>query len=538
MKRVISVILAVMILLSCCACGKKAPKNANKTINYNLDSEPKTLDPQIANDYPSRVAIEALYEGLVRLDAKEQAYPGVAEKWESNSDHTVFTFTLRKDAKWSNKKEVTADDFVFAFQRALSPATKSSTCSSMFCIKNAREVNAGTLSADKLGVTAKDAHTLVVQLAYSYEGFPALTAAAPFMPCNKEFFDSTSGKYGLEVKTVLGNGPFEMSGSYSWDHGKYLKLVSSDTYKGYKEPLPAAVNFSIGSNKDHDVSNPVTALAKQTVDIIAMPAALLSYTKQIGCTVSSFEDTTWGLCFNTSDRMMKNSTIRKAFLQTLDRKKILSHLPSNCNEADDIITPSTTFMSTNYRQLAGVSSLYVKADSNAVSGLPSALKALSLDSMPSVTVLGPNDANVKLMLNEMITSWNAKMGNYFNMKPLSQGELASSVGSGDYQIALCPVRPSGDGPKQLLSLFQSTSSSNPALLKDSNYDKLLSTAQAQSGKDALPSYVAAEKYLNDQYIFYPIYYENRYYACAKGVTGIVIHPYDAGIDFIQAGKES
>ena len=67
---------------------------------------------------------------------------------------------------------VTADDFVFAFQRALSPATKSPTCSSMFCIKNAKEVNSGALPTNQLGVTAKDAHTLVVQLAYSYENFP------------------------------------------------------------------------------------------------------------------------------------------------------------------------------------------------------------------------------------------------------------------------------------------------------------------------------------------------------------------------------
>jgi len=532
-----------MILLSCSACGKKAAKNADKTINYNLDSEPKTLDPQIVNDYSGRVAVEALYEGLARLDAKEQAYPGVAEKWEANSDYTVFTFTLRKDAKWSNSNSdksgdpVTASDFVFAFQRALSPSTKSSTCSSMFCIKNAREVNAGTVSADKLGVTAKDSHTLVVQLAYSYEGFPALTATAPFMPCNKKFFDSTSGKYGLEVKTVLGNGPFKINGSYSWEHSNYLKLVSSGTYKGYKEPLPSALNFTIGNNKDHDVSNPITALTKQTVDVIAMPAASLSDAKEIGCTVSSFEDTTWGLCFNTSNALMKSSTIRKAFLQTLDRKKVLSHLPANCKTADDIITPSTTFMSTNYRKLSGNSSLYVKADDNAVSGLSAALTSLSLDAMPSVTVLGPNDANVKLMLNEMLTSWNAKMGNYFNMKPLSQDDLSTQVSSGDYQIALCSIRPSGDGPKQLLSMFQSASASNPALLKNSNYDQLLKAAETQSGNEALSSYVAAEKYLNDQYVFYPIYYENRYYACAKGVTGIVIHPYDAGIDFIQAGKD-
>lgn len=543
MKRVISIILAVMILLlGCCACGKKAAKNADKTINYNLDSEPKTLDPQIVSDYPGRVVIEALYEGLARLGKNERAYPGVAEKWEANSDNTVFTFTLRKDAKWtspsSDKSEgpVTADDFVYAFQRALSPSTKSGTCSSMFCIKNAREVNAGKLPASQLGVTAKDAYTLVVQLDYPYPDFPALTATAPFMPCNKKFFDSTAGKYGLEVKTICSNGPFKIGGSYSWDHGNYIKLTRSATYSGSNKPLPAALNFTIGSNKDHDVSNPITALTTGTVDVIAIPATSLSDAEKIGCTISSFEDTTWGLCFNTANNLMKSGIIRKAFVQTLDRKKILSHLPENCKAADDIITPATTFMGSSYRKAVG-SAMYAKADNNAVNGLPSALKALSLDALPSVAVLGPDDSNVKLMLNEIITSWNAKMGNYFNMKPLSQEDLTTKVAAGDYQIALYPIRPNGDGPKQLLSLFQSTSNVNPAFLKDSNYDKLLAAADTQSGTDAIKSYAAAEKYLNNQFIFYPVYYENRYYACAKGVTGIIIHPYDAGIDFIQAGKE-
>lgn len=543
MKRVISIILAVMILLlGCCACGKKAAKNADKTINYNLDSEPKTLDPQIVSDYPGRVVIEALYEGLARLDKNEKAYPGVAEKWEANSDNTVFTFTLRKDAKWtspsSDKSEgpVTADDFVYAFQRALSPSTKSGTCSSMFCIKNAREVNAGKLPASQLGVAAKDAYTLVVQLDYPYPDFPALTATAPFMPCNKKFFDSTAGKYGLEVKTICSNGPFKIGGSYSWDHGNYIKLTRSATYSGSNKPLPAALNFTIGSNKDHDVSNPITALTTGTVDVIAIPATSLNDAEKIGCTISSFEDTTWGLCFNTANNLMKSGIIRKAFVQTLDRKNILSHLPENCKAADDIITPATTFMGSSYRKAVG-SAMYAKADNNAVNGIPGALTALSLDALPSVAVLGPDDSNVKLMLNEIITSWNGKMGNYFNMKPLSQEDLTTKVAAGDYQIALYPIRPNGDGPKQLLSLFQSTSNANPAFLKDSNYDKLLAAADTQSGTDAIKSYAAAEKYLNNQFIFYPIYYENRYYACAKGVSGIIVHPYDAGIDFIQAGKE-
>ena len=128
------------------------------------------------------------------------------------------------------------------------------------------------------------------------------------------------------------------------DNGNYLKLARSSKYSGFKKPLPSALNFTFGSTKDHDVSNPITALTKQSVDAIAIPASALNDAKSAGCTITSFEDTTWGLCFNTNNNLMKNSSIRKAFVQTLRSKKIVSHLPANSRTADDIITPTTSFM--------------------------------------------------------------------------------------------------------------------------------------------------------------------------------------------------
>ena len=52
------------------------------------------------------------------------------------------------------------------------------------------------------------------------------------MPCNRTFFESTSGKYGLDAKTFLGNGPFKMVNRYSWEHDKYINLTVTNTYHG------------------------------------------------------------------------------------------------------------------------------------------------------------------------------------------------------------------------------------------------------------------------------------------------------------------
>lgn len=539
MKRFTAVLLCLTILFalfSFSACGKKEAPNANKSIAFQLESEPKTLDPQIASDSSSILAVEALFEGLVRLDANQKPYPGVAEKWESNADHTVFTFTLRSNAKWSDKETpVTANDFVYAFQRALLPETGSKTNSSMFCMKNAKEVNSGKLPASQLGVTAKDAHTLVVQLNYSYPDFPSLTASAVFMPCNQKFFESTQGRYGLERKYLLGNGPFVIDGKYGWDHGNNLNLVRSSSYSGYRTPLPSTLKFSI-ANKDNAITDPVAALKSGTVDAIAVSASDAQRAKEIGCTLTSFEDTTWGLCFNTQSDVMKSKNIRKAFLQSINRTSVLKHLPEHVTAAENIIPPFTTLNGQNYRSLAG-GPFYLKQLKNVSSLISAGLNELSLPELKSLSVLCPDDANVKLMLNEMLASWNSEFNNYFNINPMDEAALTSRVQSGDFQVALCPVRAESSGPLAFLSLFKSGEIQNPAKMTDATYDALLTKAQNLSGSAAAPALATAEKYLNEQAVFYPLYYEKHYYACAKGVTGIVFHPYGTGIDFIQAGKD-
>jgi len=174
----------------------------------------------------------------------------------------------------------------------------------------------------------------------------------------------------------------------------------------------------------------------------------------------------------------------------------------------------------------------LKQDDDVLSGLSKILADLKLDAMPSITVLGPEDS--QQMLNQMLITWNGRMGNYFNLETLSESELQNKVDSGDYQAAVCALRPDGDKPLTLLSMFASDSTSNPAHLQSEQYDKLLEAAA--SGQNTLNSLVQAETYLNDQGIFYPLYYTDRYYCANSTLTGVVVHAADQGIDFIQAGK--
>lgn len=507
-------------------------------MNYILTAEPKTLDPQIASDSSALVAVQALFQGLARLDEKGQAYPGAAEKWESNADSTVFTFTLRKNAKWSdkNKTPVTAGDFLFAFQRALSPQTGSPSSTQLFCIKNAKEINEGKLPPDKLGVTAKDDNTLVVQLNYAYPDFPALTASAVFMPCNPKFFQSTSGRYGLESQYLIGNGPFVIDGKYGWEHGKFINLVRSAAYAGTKKPLPASLKLTIISSAS-DFPDPVTALTTKAADAMYIPENKVAAATAADCTVASFENTTWGLSFQTQSSIMKNVNIRKAFIRALDRDKVLNQLPKAVTRAENIIPPSTTWMGKSFRTAANSGSFYLKKDGNAAALLSTGLNELALKALPPITIICPDNASVKLMLNEMIAEWNTAFHYYFNMEPLSDSELSARIQSGNYQIAISAIKPFSDGPLSVLSHFKSGAQDNPSFLQDASFDAMLTEASKKNGAEAAAAFAAAEKYLNEQAIFYPLYYQKDYFASAKGVTGIVFQSYGGGVDFIQAGKE-
>jgi oligopeptide transport system substrate-binding protein len=547
--KILTLAAALSLLLTMGACkGEERPENADKTILYHLSGEPSSLDPQIARSSAEQIVVEALFEGLVRLDQNNKPYPGAAKSWVVGDGGTRYTFHLREDAQWSKSLEtkdgetavssaptpLKAQDFVYAWRRAVDPRTGNQSVGDFSIIQNATEIFQGKMDPGELGVKAADDHTLVVTLEYASEDFLKLTATAPFMPCQEDFFNWTSGRYGLEGKYICGNGPFVLSNAYAWDHHESIRLKRSSSYRGENAPLPAGLSLSI-SEKEADVSDPVKAVSDGVVDLIELPGDRLEDGKQSGGTVVTFPmDSVWGLCFNTRDDLLKDKDVRRVFVQTLSREKLLEHLPVNAAEAGDIVPSSAFWNGKSYRSQAG-EELYLKQDESVLSTLPSILSRLKLDTLPSITVSGPD--GTQKMLNEMLITWNGRMGNYFNMETLSQKELLDRVKKGDYQAAVLPLTPSDEGPAAMLRLFSSTNPDNPAGWHSDQYDAYLKTASATGGEEGLKALRSAEAYLNQQGVFYPIYYTDRYYLTAKTLSGVVVHPNGGGIDFIQAGKE-
>ena len=199
MKRWIAGLTAVLLIFCLAACGKD--KTEGRSFNYPLSAEPKSLDPQICGDADTAVAVGNLYEGLVRLGEDGKILPGVAKTMEVSDDGLQYTFHLRENAKWhiirnfkyiygegcekNLEMPVTAEDFVFTFQRIFSAITATPGADTLYAIRNARAVHEGKLTMLELGVRAADAQTLVIELEKISSDLLTLLADGTLLPCRR-----------------------------------------------------------------------------------------------------------------------------------------------------------------------------------------------------------------------------------------------------------------------------------------------------------------------------------------------------------------
>lgn len=122
-KRLLLGLLLAGLILS--GCAKKESSSGDKILRIAKDTNINTLDTNLATDGLSFEVIEAFTDGLLDYDANGSIVNRLAESYDVSDDGKVYTFKLRKDAKWSNGDAVTANDFVFSWRRLADPATAS-----------------------------------------------------------------------------------------------------------------------------------------------------------------------------------------------------------------------------------------------------------------------------------------------------------------------------------------------------------------------------------------------------------------------------
>lgn len=199
-----------------------------QVLHWGNGAEPKDLDPHIVTGVPEHHLLLNLFEPLVAKHPKTLApIPGVAEKWKISKDGKTYTFTLRKDAKWSDGTPITAQDFVYSWTRLLEPSTAAEYAYQAFYIKNGAAYNRGELKdASKLGIKAVDAHTFQVSLDNPTPFFLGLLNHHSLFPVPKHTIEKF-GKNWTRPENMVSNGAFVLA---DWQMNKVIKIKKNLNY--------------------------------------------------------------------------------------------------------------------------------------------------------------------------------------------------------------------------------------------------------------------------------------------------------------------
>ena len=199
--------------------------NVEQKIVYNIDANPKTIDPQLNSAVDGSKVIRNTFEGLMREIENGEVENGIAEGYEVSEDGLVYTFHIRDNAKWSDGEDVTAKDFEYAWKRALNPNTAAEYAYQLFYIKNGEAYNKGEASADDVGIKVVDNKTIEVTLESAVPYFVSLLAMPVYYPVRQDIIEENGDKWALSPETYVSNGPFKMT---EWSEKESMTFIKNE----------------------------------------------------------------------------------------------------------------------------------------------------------------------------------------------------------------------------------------------------------------------------------------------------------------------
>ncbi|WP_214881886.1 MULTISPECIES: peptide ABC transporter substrate-binding protein [unclassified Exiguobacterium] len=473
-----TLILALGSVLAACSTGGDSDgdgsSNGEKVLRLTDTSDITTADPALATDAVAFNLIANTMEGLYRLDKDGNAVPALAESEpEVSEDGTVYTFKLR-DAEWSNGEPVTANDFVYAWQRAVDPATGSQYAYIMNTIKNAEAINTGDTPKEELGVKAIDEKTLEVTLERPDPSFVSLTSFGTFTPINEAFATEAGENFSTNPENLLYNGPFTWT---NWDREQGYVLTKNDTYWDKENVALDSVDVKVVK----ETSTVVNLYEAGDVDYAGLASEQVAAFQEDEDYNTGLRSSIGYFKFNHEDDIFSDVNARKAIARAVDPSGIIDQLLNNGSMATTSFIPKDFIKyedGTDYTE--GVKYFETNADEaaslweDATGGEATTIELLSFDSEVSKQISeymkGQIESNLPNVTVEIAQQ-------PFNNK-------LEREANGDYQMSFALWGPDYQDPLTNLGIFTSNNGQNDIKYKSSEYDKLINEASAETNIDA------------------------------------------------------
>lgn len=350
-KRIISLLLILVLMFSIVACGNEPAKESGNSnngneqegtsdnsensnsengsvkycdkqeITYCTGSIIETMDPAMAGSIPSWGGQGPVYENLLKLIAKEdgksELVPGVAENYDVSDDGLVYTFHLRKNAKWADGVECTADDFLYAWQRVYDPNVGhvySWMVESL--IEGGYDILYNDADMSTLGVEAPDKYTVKFTLAKQSPFFLQFAAFPTYKPVRRDLVEKYGDEYGSSVEKTVGNGPYKL---VEWDETKAVYEPNEyywDKEHVYLTKITRQIIKEVNATAQALIANEVdyAGLNDPQWNDLVDNTGIYNVVRTQGANIENF-------IFNCEDSILKNQKIRLAISLAFDRER-------------------------------------------------------------------------------------------------------------------------------------------------------------------------------------------------------------------------
>lgn len=243
-------ILATTLILT--ACSNKQSSANQQDLTVATSAEMATLSTTKYSDTTSLEALQNTFEGLYRFNSNNKPVLAGASSVSVSSDKKTYTFTLRKNAKWSNGDAVTAQDYVFAWRKMVDPASASPNSQRFAPIKNGVDISAGKMPVNKLGIKALSSYKLQITLESPISYFSELMTGAPFYPQDEKIVNKYGSQYGTSASKTVFNGPFIVTNwngtNLKWNYVKNTKYWNKDAITLKKVKVQVVKDASTAAN--------------------------------------------------------------------------------------------------------------------------------------------------------------------------------------------------------------------------------------------------------------------------------------------------
>ncbi len=559
-----ALLLAAAMILALSACGdgggdvpagpspsaSGAPESAAPSadpatqgvVTVNIGGEPRTLDPTGTAAAADAMVISHVFEGLMkfapsdaeaddRVDLAEITY-GQAETYDQtkNADGTVtYTFHLRKDAKWSDGKPVTAHDFVYAWQRLADPANGATYSYLLDDVVNAPEIAAGTKEPTELAAQAADDATLKVTLRRDAPYFARICALPPTFPVRQDVVEKDVQQWTYTPETYIGNGMYKL---VSWEHAAQIVLEPNDKY--YDPDVQTAKTVTFVLLEDEGTIR--SAFEDGTLDFArSAPAEEVPGLLDEGKMFALDHVGTYFASFQTRKAPFDDARVREAFTLAVDRKKLVEEVTEGGQTPAAGLVPSGIFdadgvTGDDFRSQGGD---YFDVDADAYEDNCKEARDLLAEAgypggegFPEVTYLYNTGETHKAVAEALQKMWQDALGVKVTLREEEWGAFIQARKAGEFSIARGSWLADYDDPMSFLDLFRTDASGNDAHYTDEGYDKLMTDAHAAGDPDKRMErlHQAEDLLIGRDYALCPLYFYGQTYMVKDGLDGVYYSP--------------